>query len=280
MIDLDPMADSAIALMKEPHAVFLTSADHLRISSWNSLSTVTTLTLTGRFLTLRGEIFDFQDRHTPNTDRTIATSLISVGAGWLLDVRAVSNGAPLIGQVFVRVEVVRGRSGGVTPLKVLCQGCCNAVQALAWPGSPIVTTIERPGALRSITGTNPAAGAESSETVPTGARWRLLSYYIELITSAAAGSRRPMLIVDDGTNVEAYVPHEWNVGASSTARFTFAPGLRALSGIGTVPAPMMIPDVTVLLAGHRVRTDTLAFDAGDNYAAPQLLVEEWLEAAA
>ena len=35
----------------------------------------------------------------------------------------------------------------------------------------------------------------------------------------------------------------------------------------------------ILLAGHRIRTSTSSLQAGDDWGAPQLLVEEWLEGA-
>jgi len=38
-----------------------------------------------------------------------------------------------------------------------------------------------------------------------------------------------------------------------------------------------IPGLVFLMGGDRIRTSTGSLQAGDNYGAPQLLVEEWLE---
>lgn len=279
MIPIDPDLRARLLLLREPHAVFCRAEDNLRLSTWCSSSGVTQITVAGRFLTCEGNIIDFRERQAPNTDRTLKASNFPLAEGWLLDVRIESDGAPIIGQVFASCAIVRGLTGGVTPLKVLCQGVCNAVQPLAWPNSILTTTIGSPTILRSVTGTNPAAGVEISETVPTGARWILRGLSFLLVTSGVAGNRETSIVIDDGATTLFTSPSGFTHVASLTRRFS-------ASALGAQTAPtqgtdrqILIPPL-VLLAGSRIKTVTTAIDAGDDYGAPQMLVEEQLEAAA
>jgi hypothetical protein len=89
---------------------------------------------------------------------------------------------------------------------VLLQGYVTDTSRLSFPGSPIRSSIEGPGVLRSITGTNPAANAEISETVPTNARWRVHAIRFTLVTDANVANREVALTLDDGAAVFARSP--------------------------------------------------------------------------
>ena len=140
----------------------------------------------------------------------------------------------------------------------------------------IIASIDGRGVIRSIIGTNPAAGAEVSETVPTNARWRLRSLAASFVTSATAASRYPSLIFDDGaTNFYVSDPPELQL-ASTTSTWQAFPGsarLVAVSGVRQWNAGVPI----CLQGGFRLRTATTNLQAGDNWGPPQLLVEEWIE---
>jgi hypothetical protein len=271
--------DRSPALRGALAGVFCGPADNLQIASWNSLAAVTALTITGRFLTVEGAVVDIQEQHVPLTNRTIKTTLHALGEGWLLDLSIVSNGAPLMGQVFVRATLVRGLSGTVTPIKTLAQGYCNAIQRLAFPGSPIVTSTQAPGAIVSVDGVDPAAGAECSVTVPTGARWRLLAFRCALITSAVVANREPALNFSDGVNTFAAYPAGAAHAATTTRIYSWTRGaIRAAAGVS---GDSVIPIGDLWLpAGFVISTVTANFDVGDNWQFPRLLVEEVLEAAA
>jgi hypothetical protein len=268
-----------IGLMREAHGVYCTAQDNLRLTSWCSSAGVTQILVTGRFLSITGDLIDLSEAFTPATDRTLTTAVRALGEGWLLDLSIATNGSPTLGQAFVRAEIVRGFSGTVTPLKVLCQGRCNAVQRLAFPGSPIVTSIDGPGILRSITGTDPAAGAEISETVPAGARWRLHSLRATLTTDANPANRGVVLVFDDGVNAWGGVGTNFSQVASTA--FTYNWGTGGQTSATTSPGvTVSMPNRVWLPAGARIRTATGAIQVGDNWSAPQYEVEEWLEGAA
>ncbi len=261
-----------------PSAFYLTGEDNLRAVSLNG-STATRLSIVARVLDSDGVIHAFLLEHAMNTDRTAATTNHSLGAGWLLDcVAFVAAGAPVYGHTFVRLQIVRGITGAFQELATLAQGYCNAVQRLAYPGSEVRSSLDQPGAVRSITGTDPAAGVEVSETVPTGARWQLLGLVVNFATSADVATRQVTVVADDGANVYARLEAAAGQVASLSRFYSIGPGLGNTAPV-TNSFQLPFPIDAHLLAGHRIRTTTNNLQVADNYGAPQLLVREWLEGA-
>ena len=255
---------------------FFDGQDRLRLRTFGSLAGVI-LAVEGRLLGADGRLQAFAETHTPASDRTVATSLYHLVEGFLLNVSLrASTGAPRVGQVFAILEVVRGIGATVQPLAVIFQGYVTDTSTVGWPGSPLRASIDGLGVIRSIIGTNPAAGAEVSETVPTNARWRLRSLAASFVTSATAASRYPSLIFDDGaTNFYVSDPPELQL-ASTTSTWQAFPGsarLVAVSGVRQWNAGVPI----CLQGGFRLRTATTNLQAGDDWGAPTLLVEEWIE---
>lgn len=258
--------------------LYLANEDNLRITLINSLAGAR-VTISGRRLGLGSDRIDaFRYEVTPASDRSASTFVFRLGAGWLLNVQAfVSNGSPVIGQTFAIVQVVRGQSGDVIDLATLLAGYVTARQRIGWPGGTIEGSLEGAGALRKIAGTTPAAGAELNESVPTGARWMLLSLKLLLTTSAVAGNRQITLTFDDGTNFYL-VSGQGNTTPASTAQtyYWMHGGLPLVSGSlqGRVQG---FPPTMWMLAGHRFNTSTAALDVGDQYSAIHYVVREWLE---
>jgi len=264
-------------IIASPFQFSTTDDDNLQIVSANSLAGVA-LTIQGRRLNEKGSIEAFSFLHIPTSDRVSRTENYKIGGGALLNlVVFASSGAPKIGQTYVSARIIRGLSAATIVLGGLLGGYVTAAQPLAYPGSPIQGSIEGGGVIRSIVGTDPAATTEASETVPTGARWQLLSWSIQFATSATPADRLVRLQLDDGTTPYADVPAPAVQAASNTWRYIFAQGI-SLTSIANAPnliqaAPLDLP----LLAGHRLRTATTTMQAGDNYSAPTFSVREWLE---
>jgi len=259
---------------------YLGPDDNLRLTVYNALATAR-VTIAGRILNAQSlKVENFVHEFTPTSDRVASVLTRRLTEGWLLNWHVyASNAAPLIGQTFAVASVVRGGTGFVDDLATLCAGYITSKQRIAWPGGTIVNSVDGAGAIRKITGTNPAAGAEITETVPTGARWQFLQFKLLLTTSAVAGNRQPTLTIDDGTNFY-FTSGMHTVTAASTARtmyWTYGMGIFAaatangfIQGLGNGP---MLP------AGHRITTSTTALDVGDQYSAIHYVVREWLEGA-
>ena len=147
----------------------------------------------------------------------------------------------------------------------------------AWPNGKIESSVEGPGLIRSITGTNPAAGVEISETVPTGARWRLLSIFFGLTTDATAATRIIQITLNDGTTDITTIQAFRTQTASISLSYYFnllGPDRTNLTGASEVM--QTLPEV-LLMAGYKVKTNSYNIQAGDDFAVPQILVEEWIE---
>ena len=145
------------------------------------------------------------------------------------------------------------------------------------------------GNIRTITGSNPAAGAEVSEAVPTNAVGRLLSFSAVFVADANAANRVPALWADDGTtaNRRALIGKlSAAITASLTRTCLWQEEPATLGGasaqLASTDTDSIIVDHSLrrggllLPGGYRIRTVTDAILAGDNYAAPIFQVEEWL----
>jgi hypothetical protein len=259
-----------------PLGVYVSGDDHLRVTSLNSMAS-TVLQVSGRQVLLDGRPQPIAHRHVCTADRTVTTTTVKLAEGWITDVTVIAaEAAPRFGQTFVRVDLVRGDGTGQTVLATLVQGLVTAAQRVAYPLSPIVNTHQAPGAIRLVVGTDPGAGAEISETVPTGARWRLLAMRATLVTDATVANRFPILNFDDGATIFASADAPAAQAASLTWNWTTGGAVQRAAATVSTPA-WAVPTPPILLPGYRIRTTTSALVAGDNWGAPQLLVEEWLE---
>lgn len=210
-------------------------------------------------------------------DRTVQQTFIGLTEGFLQQV-TISHGSFIApyGSTWVSVVVSRGNPADPQHNAVLLQGVVTAARNLGWPDGPQLSGLETAGQVRSVAGTDPAAGAEVSETVPTGAYWDLLGFRATLVTSAVAGARRVHVVIDDGAAIlldlaaadtqAASLTRNYNAGQDGFAR-------AAQDSEIYVPLPAAIR----LAPGFRVRTTTTLLDAGDNYSAPQLLVREYID---
>ncbi|MBA7545413.1 hypothetical protein ES705_37781 [subsurface metagenome] len=137
-------------------------------------------------------------------------------------------------------------------------------------------TIQHPhGRIRSITGTDPAAGAEISETVPDRRRWRILAVRFSLTADATVADRVVHLTIDDGTNVIADICVTTAHAASITKVYNFSNfGSTQLNPTTCLYIPL--PPLP-LMEGYHITTVTELMEAGDDFSAPQILVEEWID---
>lgn len=176
------------------------------------------------------------------------------------------------GSSYVRVDL--GING--TRAATLCQGYPNLFEALSWPSQPIPTELQRHGEIQAITGTNPAAGAEISITVPTGHWWRLKALRFGLVTDATVATRRPRVDVTIDSIVVASFPSVHSHTASTTVLYVYAEGIGAQTdGIGLISINPMLTDL-ILPPASTLTTVTANLQAADDYAAPTILVERFL----
>lgn len=231
-----------------------------------------------RMLMPDGQIIPAEFQARPTADRTLNQFRFTLPEGFLLGVTAgVRSAGPLRGQCFVILLLQRSFSTiNWIYAGTLFQDYVSFQDFNGWPQGSIRSGLEGPGFVRSITGTDPAAGAEISETVPTNARWRPIALRFRLVTDATVANRRPGIVLDDGAT--AYFVSQ--AGSVQTASLTYdynAGTLGFTQGVFSLDQWIPLPHYLLMPGGHRIRTSTVNLAAGDNYGAPQLLVEEWIE---
>lgn len=266
------------AEVQPPGDLYMTRDDALVITSYNS---ATGITVHVRYTMLRADgkvIVGAIDTHVPNTDRTAATTRQPLGEGFLLSATVfLGSGSAKRGQCYVQVGIARGVGVAQFIHRIILQGYVGTATNLAWPGNRLEQPVEGPGNIRIITGTNPAAGAEWLEVVPTGARWRLLSLLVTLTTSATAGVRRVELDIGTLGATVFSSPHYNTQLASLTKSFAWACGAALGSQIAGNDDPAVLPAETTIPAGTRIESTTTNLQVGDDFSAPKYLVEEWIE---
>jgi len=275
---MDPTTDdyAALPLTLGAGALYLTGEDNLKITTFGALAGAV-LAIEGRIVTPEGCLTPIAERHVPNSNRTAATSFIPLREGWLtnLQLRETAGGA-IRGCIFVLVEIIRGTAAQGQTLGTLLSDYVTTNNRLTWPGSRILASVSDVGRIRTIVGTNPAAGVEISETVPAAARWKLRTFGFTLVTSAVVANRTPVLTIDDGANIIWETGNNVAQTATQTAKYRAGIGV-PLTTIGALTYQLPLPSDLPLLAGYRIRTVTGLIDVGDDYAAPIYEVEEWIE---
>jgi hypothetical protein len=127
---------------------------------------------------------------------------------------------------------------------------------------------------RVILGSDPAAGAECSDTVPAGKSWSLFAWAVTL-AQGLTQTPLPDLVIDDGTNIIYRGPLASSaLNASVTADLYAAPGLVLGAGGAATKVLSPLPTGFILGPGFRVRTITAGIGANTNYGAPRLFVAE------
>jgi hypothetical protein len=168
-----------------PYPFGISDGDSLRITTVCSQPGVVLEIHTRRFYKQTGVTID-RLVHAPNSDRTVKTDDYPLAAGFVTNVTVfAASGSPLIGQCYVKLQLLRGIGAGAFVMGTLLGNVVTQTHAAGWPGSPIVSPLEVEPYVRFIVGTKPGAGAEITEMCPTNARWQLLELSRRVIRPAA-----------------------------------------------------------------------------------------------
>jgi hypothetical protein len=264
-------------LLSGPSGFCFDLDDALQIDSLCSLAGVA-FTVSGVMLDAQNKLKAFEFTHTPNSTRTLATTRQAIGSGWLLRVRVTAtSGAPLLGQAYVWLRVCRGLTSSARINGTIINGYLTASTDVNWPSGVAQQPLDGEGVPLSISVAQPAAGADWSQTVPTGARWKVVAATAQLATAAAVATRLARLVIDDGTTPIFEAPAAASQAASLSVLYTYGQGA---GGPVTADAAVIegpIPNDAYLPAGFRIRSSTGAIQAADQWSAIRLLVQEWLE---
>lgn len=263
--------------VQPPSDLYVDRDDTLFITSYNSATGVR-IDLRGILLRSDGVAVPVEISQTPNTDRTAKTSIEALSRGFLLSMSVfLGAGSAKRGQCYVQVGIARGRQTSRFTHRIIAQGYVGTGVNICWPGDRLVHPLEGPGFIRSIVGTDPAAGAGWSETVPTGARWRMQTLKATLVTDATVANRRVGMSISDGAATYMRLMSEFDQTAGLTHLWHFMNGVASSAAAITNIARVAIPHDLILGAGFILNDNTSNRQAGDDWGAPTIIVEEWIE---
>jgi len=239
----------------------------IQIESWSN---------SARTLNLRGSTpgGPFAESHVTNADRSRATDTYEIhGIPTKLQVNPQT--APVRrGECYVRVTLLLDGE----PVQRLSAGYLTDSKTISWPPGVHEGFLEGPGLIRTITGTNPAAGAAISETVPTNAAWKFKSLRVSLATDGNVANREAFLYYDDGSVTIYRSAHGPAHVANSTYYYHFIAGYpieeTGFDAGGQNRLPM--PGDLLLSGGYRIQSGISSGQATDDWGAPVLQVEEWI----
>jgi len=200
---------------------------------------------------------------------------VPLAEGYLLSLYAPGIGQ-VAGTTFVRLSILRGTVANQQIVALLCSGYIVGATGIGWPGGRIVTPVEGPGNLRSVTVANPAAGADWSLTVPASARWRVQSWSAIFTASATVASRQVRSQISDGVQIIFSGQAQAAIVASQVAQVSAGQGQVTSTLIATEINPVL-PGLLTLPGGFRVQTLTTNIQVGDQWSAIRVNVEEWIE---
>ena len=228
-----------------------------------------------RFLTPQGEIKEGTFNQPTLTAGGFTVLVVPLSEGWLLSVNLNTTNIVAAGQwTFAQMQITRSPTFTGNVFGTFWSGYVYFSASTGWPGIPSKEVYDGTGVLRSVTGTTPGVGAEISETVPNGRRWNLISLSASLTTSAVVANRTPMLILDDGANTFFECPSFNNQAASLSLRYSISQNQPTAAPVTGV-VMLGLPGPVSLKSGFRIRTSTPGLQAGDQWTAPQYLVQEW-----
>lgn len=264
-------------ILPSPNQFYLTGEDSLRIVSVNAAAAVR-VKVACRTANVQGDTVAHSFTHVPATDRSKRTEDFSIGEGSLLNVTVfASAGAPRIGETYVIVQLVRGADAAAVVLGTILAGCVTTTQAIGFPGSPILSSLDVGPVVRAVLGTQPVVQVDMFEVCPTGARWEVLRILSRFTASAVAGTRTVQLhFVQSGIYV-ARVGMVKDIVINEVGDCLWAANLPSLAPLGTTIRQQPIPTGMILNAGDYFLTATTGLQAGDQWTAPAFVVREWLE---
>lgn len=256
----------------------VSGAENIRLVIFNSQPNVRVM-IAGRRQLPDATIQPFSYEFVPSSDRMQSAVILPLGEGTVLNVVVfASAGNPVIGQTYVRVQLVQGLDGAITLVGTILAGYITASQDVAWPGSTITSSLEGGGYVRHIIGTTPAAGGEVSETVPQGARWQLVTFKCFFLPTGAGPARRVFLSLTAGGTAFIYVVCPRDVTDGEVVEWQWAQGMPLPTAYDSTFPMAGLPRLSPLLPGNRIATFTESLQLTDAYLSVDYTVLEYLEA--
>jgi hypothetical protein len=264
--------------VQPPTVAYSRSDDLWRLECFNFNPALTGIEAHVRLLTPDGQIHDevISLQGIPSNGATVAIDT-QLAEGFVLSALLVATGNVVCvrGQT-ASVLLVRRPNPPPSSYQTLWYGYYVSAGNLCFPPSRVDSLVDGRGWLTSVAVAQPGVGVELSVAVPAGVRWRVVGMRATLTASAAVAARAVAIQVSDGANLYYTAGAVNTIAAGQTGEYTFAPDVTAAVDTVlhfTIPAPPL----ESLPAGHTISTSTAGLQAGDQWSAAHLLVEQWIE---
>lgn len=155
----------------------------------------------------------------------------------------------------------------------LCMGNATSNTFLVWPNPAPPTPLQLRGEVLKVTGTDPAANVEISETMNAQTYCKLKSIRFTLVTDANVANRRVELQIKDSASALLSLPAIADQVAGTTVIYTWGEGLPTISDATGLKQQMSLPADFVIPPSGVITTVTKNRQATDNFGAPIYVVE-------
>lgn len=130
--------------------------------------------------------------------------------------------------------------------------------------------------VKTVTGTDPAANTECSDTVPAGKLWVLRSYSLTCVQGATQTPLTTLTITNAASTVVYSYPGTSSAQNSSvTLAMKWAPYLTLSAGGAATSATAPIDPIIFMPEGYSLVTSTAGKGANTNHGAPTIEVYEY-----
>lgn len=266
LIDLEQLTAALIPVSKN---------DRILVRSWNTLAG-STFVVRARILNRKGEIEPQDFTEGPTSDQLLTSDSFGLSDGILVGLTVRPTVDTKRGETYCEIRLGLGSTATFFDEYRLCRGYVAVEGGPKWPFGIDEPAVAGRGFLRSITGTNPAAGSEIQETVGSNLVQKLLSLRASLVLDTNTPTRFPTLRLDDGTTVYFDSGTTTGHGANASLQFHWFPGAPVnVNSANHITLPLS--NNRLLKETFRINTEVTNLQVGDDWSAPQYLVEEWLE---
>lgn len=256
-----------------PAVLYITRDDRLYIRSV-AITGTRTARIAGRLLHPDGVIRPFRFDVTLAAD-TADVQTFELSEGYLISLTLTATEAGTApGRCYAELGLLRGRAADLDRVALLSSGAFDLASPLSWPNGRRDRSTQERG-FHFHTGTaDPAAGAEWTVTLNANHETLVRGIRVQLVTDATVANRFPRVEFVSGASILwRSHPHAAQI-ASLTRDYNFVLGGQHIDAAAAAEYQNFLPNI-ILPPGAIVRGATDGLQAGDNYGAARLQLEQW-----
>lgn len=175
------------------------------------------------------------------------------------------------GECWASVQLLMNEDQGVQ----MCSGFVYGHKGIAFPGGDKADPLPNRGFITEVASTDPAAGVNTSITVPAGELWLFHIGQVDFITDATSATRTPRLIITQPSGLETRLTSGATQSASQNMRWHFAKFASGTDTNDNQDKSIAVPHQMYVLPGGTIESGSEGLQAGDNWGIMSLVVEKF-----